>query len=306
MLRPGGSYAVDYWHQVVPGLPVEEYSCAMYLAARGFLVIATDHLGTGSSSQPADGRILTLENVSQANALAARAILGHLEQGALAELATGEEGRQCLEALPEMVVVHVAAFAHSMGAMLLIEEQANYAVYDAVGFLGWSNQQLVMTGVAPEVMAEAVQNLREERGYISLDRASVRPLFYLPDVPQAVIDADESCAVATPLNVGMPAIGHPGIVAEQAGRIDVPVLHVLGSRDVSSLANPLEEMAFYRSARQYGVAFYEVPGSGHCHNYAGSRHQLWAVMAAWLAMTLGDPGRFLPGKAAEAQLETAH
>jgi pimeloyl-ACP methyl ester carboxylesterase len=155
-------------------------------------------------------------------------------------------------------------------------------------------------------MAEAVQNVREERGYISLDRASVRPLFYLADVPRAVIDADESCAVATPLNVGMPAIGHPGIVAEHAGRIDVPVLHVLGSRDVSGLANPLEEMAYYRSARQYGVSFYEVPGSGHCHNYAGSRHQLWSVMAAWLTMTLGDPRRGLPGKAAVAQLETAH
>jgi len=306
VLRPGGSYSVDYWHQVVPGLPPAEYSCALYLAARGFLVIATDHLGTGGSSQPADGRLLTLENVSQANALAGMTIHSRLERGTLAELATEDEGRQALAGLPEMAAVRMAAFGHSMGAMLLTAEQAQYAVYDAVGFLGWSNQQLVMAGVAPEVMAAAVENVQEERGYISLDRASVRPIFYLPDVPLAVIEADEACAIAAPLNVGMPALGHLGIVAEQAGRIDVPVLHVLGSRDVSGLANPLEEMAFYRSARQYGVAFYEVPGSGHCHNYAGSRHQLWAFMATWLAMTLGDPRRFLPGKAAVAQLETAH
>lgn len=286
LLRPGGSYSVDYWHQVVPGLPVEEYSCAMYLAARGFVVVATDHLGTGRSSQPDDGRLLTLENVGKANALAGRAIRAHLEQGTLALVATDDEGRNLLDALPEMALVQTAAFGHSMGALLLTAEQAQYGVYDAVGFLGWSNQQLAMSGMAPDALGASMEQLREERGYILADRTAMRPLFYLPDVPIAVIEADEACAVSVPLNVGLSALGRPGIVAEQAGRIDVPVLHVLGTRDVSGMASPLEEMAFYRAASQYGVTLYELSGSGHCHNYAGTRQQLWSFMVRWIRQAL--------------------
>jgi pimeloyl-ACP methyl ester carboxylesterase len=287
LLRPGGSYSVDYWHQVVPGLPVEEYSCAMYLAAHGFVVIATDHLGTGRSSQPDDGRLLTLENVSKANALAGRAIRDHLEEGTLSLAATDDEGRKLLAALPGMALVQTAAFGHSMGAMLLTAEQSQYGVYDAVGFLGWSNQQLSMSGIAPDALTAITQQVREERGYVLADRTAMRPLFYLADVPTAVIEADEACAIPVPLNVGLPAIGRPGIVAEQAGRIDVPVLHVLGTQDVSGMPSPLEEVTFYRAASQYGVTLYELPASGHCHNYAGSRWQLWSFMVRWVRQALG-------------------
>src|SRR5262249_3998850 len=54
---PGGTYTRDYWNLVVPGH--SGYSFADYFARRGHVVIALDNLGTGASSRPRDGDLLT-------------------------------------------------------------------------------------------------------------------------------------------------------------------------------------------------------------------------------------------------------
>ncbi|MFZ0715654.1 hypothetical protein [Mycobacterium sp.] len=62
----GGTYDKHYWHLDVPGHP--GYSFAEHLAARGFIVIAVDHLGVGESSRPADPEEVRLARVACADA----------------------------------------------------------------------------------------------------------------------------------------------------------------------------------------------------------------------------------------------
>ena len=287
LLRPGGSYTVDYRHLEVPGYSDDDYSCALYLAQQGFIVVATDHLGTGGSSKPQDGGILTPAMVAQANVKVAASIRTALRRRTFHTFAATEAGSHALESLPSMSEAQLAAFGHSLGAMLLTLEAGQYSAYEAVGLLGWSNHQLAPPGVD---LASMMAEVRVENGYVTANRRSLRPLFYLGDIPEAVIEADEARATVTPWNVGYAAIEHPAVVAQHAGRIDVPVLHVLGQYDVSGLGNALEELAVYQAARQAGVTFFELPGSAHCHCLATTRRQLWDYMARWTRLALGAGG----------------
>ena len=70
---PGGSYTKAYWHLEVPGRV--GYSFAEHMAARGMLVVAVDHLGTGESSHPPRAVDLTPSVVAGANAAVVREAL---------------------------------------------------------------------------------------------------------------------------------------------------------------------------------------------------------------------------------------
>jgi hypothetical protein len=63
---PGGSYARSYWDMQIPGHP--GYSFAEHLTAKGFVVLAADHLGVGASSKPVDGDRVNFETMSAAAA----------------------------------------------------------------------------------------------------------------------------------------------------------------------------------------------------------------------------------------------
>jgi pimeloyl-ACP methyl ester carboxylesterase len=69
----------------------------------------------------------------------------------------------------------------------------------------------------------------------------------------------------------------PGVVADEAAVVDVPVLHGYGEVDVSP--EPRAEPRFYR--RSPDITTLVVPGSGHCHNMASTRHLLWRRVLAW-------------------------
>jgi pimeloyl-ACP methyl ester carboxylesterase len=63
----------------------------------------------------------------------------------------------------------------------------------------------------------------------------------------------------------------PGAVADEAARIDVPVLLAMGERDV---CRPLaEEVAALKSATDIRVVV--VPQMAHMHNFATTRTQIW-------------------------------
>jgi pimeloyl-ACP methyl ester carboxylesterase len=75
----------------------------------------------------------------------------------------------------------------------------------------------------------------------------------------------------------------PGVVAEQAARIDVPVLIGYGSVDVSP--DPRAEAGLYGSCPDITTVL--LAGSAHCHNMSSSRHRLWRRLLAWAATVTG-------------------
>ena len=71
----------------------------------------------------------------------------------------------------------------------------------------------------------------------------------------------------------------PGVVAEHAALIDVPVLVGYGVVDVSP--DPRAEARVYRSCPD--ITTLVVADSAHCHNMATSRHRLWRRLLDWTA-----------------------
>src|ERR1700754_4581896 len=79
---PGGGYAKEYFALEIDGAG-ETYSQAAHHVARGLIVVAADHLGTGSSTQPAR-RGVSLETPAEPNRATVAAVLERLAAGTLA------------------------------------------------------------------------------------------------------------------------------------------------------------------------------------------------------------------------------
>ena len=80
----------------------------------------------------------------------------------------------------------------------------------------------------------------------------------------------------------------PGVVAEHAAQIDVPVLIGYGAVDVSP--EPRAEARLYRNSPD--ITTLVLAGSAHCHNMASSRQQLWQRLLTW-AETVTRPSEWL-------------
>lgn len=107
--------------------------------------------------------------------------------------------------------------------------------------------------------------------------------FHLADVPADVVVADSVTAKSVvPRVFGTAMI--PGVVAEHAARIDVPVLIGYGVVDVSP--DPRAEASLYCASPD--ITTIVLGGSAHCHNMASSRHRLWRRLLGWAAMVTGD------------------
>jgi hypothetical protein len=107
--------------------------------------------------------------------------------------------------------------------------------------------------------------------------------FHLADVPADVVAADLGTAKSVvPRVFGTAMI--PGVVAEHAAQIDVPLLIGYGAVDVSP--EPRAEARLYSSSPD--ITTLVQAASAHCHNMASSRHQLWRRMLTWTATVVGD------------------
>jgi hypothetical protein len=71
----------------------------------------------------------------------------------------------------------------------------------------------------------------------------------------------------------------PGVVAEHAARIEVPVFIGYGVVDVSP--DPRAEAGLY--CRSPDITTVVLADSAHCHNMASSRHRLWRRLLGWAA-----------------------
>ena len=258
---PGGSYTRRYFDLEVPGHA--GYSFTHYAAASGFPLVAFDVLGTGDSSRP--DRDFDLRD--QAAALA-----------------------DALAQLPDLVGQGgpLVAVGHSMGGYVAMLQQAAAGNYAALAILGTTNQHVAPLALPAEMIAAALTP--EGRvaiakqiaagipdPYISNSRGALLSWFHLDDVPQAVIDADLATTQTVVPRGCAASSSVPGITADAAATIEVPVLVAYGEVDVSPA--PHLEPRFFSQSRD--VSLYVLAGSGHCHNMANTRAILWDRILRW-------------------------
>jgi pimeloyl-ACP methyl ester carboxylesterase len=259
---PGGTYSREYWELNIPGLT--GYSFAEFATENGYGVVTIDPLGTGESSKPV--RDFDFTDIA---ATLARAV------SALPDI-TGEGAP-------------TVAVAHSLGGYLAIVQQSLFYSYAGLALLGCTNQHVAPLNLDPEFIARAATprgraDLTEQilsalpEPYFEGPREYLQSWFHLADVPADVVAAD--CVTAksvVPRAFGTAMI--PGVVAEHAAQIDVPVLVGYGVVDVSP--DPRAEAALYRSSPD--ITTVVLADSAHCHNMASSRHRVWRRLLDWVA-----------------------
>jgi pimeloyl-ACP methyl ester carboxylesterase len=277
---PGGSYARAYWDMHVPGHP--GYSFAEHMTSAGFVVVAADHLGVGASSKPTDGDRVNFETMSAAGA----SLVAHVRE----RLAAGssEFGGRPLPAVP------IIGVGHSLGAVVTVVTQATHRCYDAVALLGFTHgQKEVAVAAAGSVEREregdgdalqaiAVEQARAFFGdtwddvYGLVPRRPHHAWLHDPDVPAAVIAADDAQAVKWPRQAYVEAL-ISGYGARFAAQLDCSVFLGFGEHDVPPA--PHADVAYY--PRSGDVTLYVLHNSAHCHNFASTRTELWDRLGVW-------------------------
>jgi pimeloyl-ACP methyl ester carboxylesterase len=279
---PGGSYSRAYWDMHIP--QHSGYSFADHLTAQGYLVVAADHLGVGASSKPADGDRVNLETMSAASASFVEQARGLLAEGA------PELGGTPLPKLP------IIGVGHSLGACLTVVTQARHRCYDAVALLGFTHGQkevsVTAVGAAaadPEADGGALRQAAVEQAraffadtwddvYGLVPREPNHGWLHRPDVPAAVVAADDAEAVRWPRQSYVDAL-LVGYSAGFAAQLDCSVFVGFGDHDVPPV--PHHDVAFYTGSDD--VTLYILPDAAHCHNFATTRTQLWDRISLWAA-----------------------
>jgi pimeloyl-ACP methyl ester carboxylesterase len=257
----GGSYDWRYFH--IQGEGLRDYSMAAYLAARGHVVIAPDQLGIGESSRPAAPREATRAMAAAANHAAAVQAFALLTEGGL---------HPRLPPCPDPLKVGIG---HSMGAMVLVTEQARFATYDLVAPIGYTNHgaHLRVDGKHVSIAEPLDPSIPD---YRRVDRALVTPTFHWDDIAPEVLAADEAMSVEY-LSVMAWEAQHAHTITDTA-MISAPVFLAYGERDVSP--DPLDEPKFFSASPD--VTLYRLAATGHCHNFAPRRHRLWERLDGWI------------------------
>jgi pimeloyl-ACP methyl ester carboxylesterase len=276
---PGGSYARAYWDMHIPEHP--GYSFADHMTAQGFVVVAADHLGVGASSKPADGDRVNFETMSAAAASFVRQVRSMLADG------SAEFGGRPLASLP------IIGVGHSLGACLTVVTHARHRCYDAVALLGFTHGQkevaVAAAGTAERELTDdetsqetAIEQARAFFGeswddvYGFAPREPNHAWLHHNDVPAAVIAADDAQAVRWPRQSYVEALlaGHS---AGFAAELDCNVFIAFGDHDVPP--EPHADVAYYHHSPD--VTLYVLRNSGHCHNFASTRAELWDRIGVW-------------------------
>ncbi len=251
----GAGYTRAYWDARFEGLP--GYSYAAFATERGKAVLAFDMLGMGRSARPEDEGKLSRAKAAAAHHQVVAEVTAGLRDGRWADAAH----------------VITTGIGHSMGGLMVITQQGWHRSFDRVAVLGWANQPMTLGDTDAETMIEAIRP-----GYLPSPRAAMRALFYMPDVPDALIAADEAIGTTTPSCFGRDALT-PGIVHAEAAAIDRPVFLMHGSVDTA--ADPHREAGYYRASPD--VTVMRLADTAHCHNFATRRRELWDRMDRWIA-----------------------
>ncbi|MCU1397127.1 MAG: hypothetical protein JWN62_236 [Acidimicrobiales bacterium] len=279
---PGGGYNRTYFDLQLASFVDDDgdhltgYSQAEHHTARGIVMVACDHLGTGDSSCP-DPFSLSFGVLAAANRATVDAVLERLRKGVA-------DGIGAI--LPGTVI----GIGQSMGGCLLTAQQAGWRSFDAVGFLGWTNIHIQFAsadggrvtldgapeGSTPDEITAALLSAGEQMTY-----EMRRYAYHGDDEPSSLIEADlsgEPVSWRTPAQPPCVAwMVRPGATSREAAGITVPVLVAAGERDV--IADVHAEAAGYPMADDVTVV--RFPRMGHMHNFASSRVDLWDRLGAW-------------------------
>lgn len=275
---PGGGYSRGYWDIQWPG----GYSQAEYHVSRGWTFAAVDHLGVGDSSL-LDPSVLTFEVMAAANSAATQRIVSMLHSGTIGANTVAPSD-----------VPYVIGVGQSMGGCVSIVAQAAHRPFDALAVLGYSAAHTVLPSPQGGVRVTPVERGRTDNDAITNEAAEIGDVhvfawsFHYDDVEPGIYHEDlrggfpfrtESVpawgsATIPPAAASMLA---PGVVAEEAAAIDIPVFIAVGERDVCP--DPWSEPASYRAARQ--VSLCVVDRMAHMHNFASTRQVLWDRLHRW-------------------------
>jgi alpha-beta hydrolase superfamily lysophospholipase len=268
----GGKCSTGYFDLQVEGYP--DYSMADYLAARGFIVAAFDHLGVGGSSPVDDLFLVTPRLASAVNDDAHRAVVGGLVSGTLVP---------GVPPLPDLVPIGVG---HSMGGMLLGVQQARHATFAAVAVLGHGvGLPTVLTGEELScahdgtIGEEAVVRLARTRFAAPVAPAASPPppgSFLPADLPEPVRAAFVAQQTELLFSCGLTSM-LPGSTDREKAAITAPVFLGFGEDDLTT--DFMGCVARYTATND--ISLFVVPGAAHCHNQSARRTMLWDRLAHW-------------------------
>jgi pimeloyl-ACP methyl ester carboxylesterase len=283
VVMPGGGYSRRYFDLPVPG-----FSQAGHHAGQGTVVIAMDHLGAGDSSIP-PLEVTSLPVVAAANHAAVGEILRRLRAGTLSE------------GVPPAEPACVVGAGQSLGGHALLGMQARHRTFDGMAMLGsslvgtslpvrpGSPEIVIADGTTPEEAARIVLATTDWAWAFHWEAGAAADPALPPHDLASLVAAD--IADGLPVRRTAPAWGSltwpnlgasamlPGAMAEEAARIDVPVLLAMGERDVCH--PPAEEIAALKSATDISVLV--VPQMAHMHNFATTRARIWEQLDEFIA-----------------------
>jgi pimeloyl-ACP methyl ester carboxylesterase len=275
---PGGGYSRAYWDIQWPG----GYSQAEFHASRGRTFVAVDHLGVGDSSL-VDPTALTFEVLAAANSAATNRIVSMVRSGAFSANAPAP-----------VRIPYVIGVGQSMGGCVSIVAQAAHRTFDALAVLGYSASHTVLASPEGGVRVTPVERGRTDDDALRSEAAEVGDVhvfawsFHYDDVDPGIYHEDlrggypfRTESVPAWGSATMPpaaaAMLGPGVVADEAAAIDVPVFIGVGERDVCP--DPWTEPGSYHGAQQ--VSLCVVERMAHMHNFASTRHVLWDKLHRW-------------------------
>jgi hypothetical protein len=276
---PGGGMT-RRWFDLPADLP-GQWSLARHLADEaGLAVLTLDHLGVGESPPPDDPYTLVPRVVAAVHDHVVRAAVEGLRAGSL------------VPGIGPVEVATIVGCGHSMGAMIVVQQQARHRTYDGLALLGFGGAGL------PEHLDD------DERGYAG-DHDELE--LALPELVAArfggALVASRREARARPAGAPITPgdlLGHatgvlltlggltsmiPGTSDREMAAVDVPVLAVVGENDIVREVERLPQL--FSSTPE--LTELVVPGSGHNHVIAAERMVLFDELGRW-ASALGATG----------------
>lgn len=245
---PGGGMSARYFDLDPP------WSMAAHLAARGIVVLLVDHPGVGATPAPADPWALTPAVVADADAALASKALDSLRRGGT---------------LPPMPDLQATGIGHSMGAMLVVLQQARHRIYDRLVLLGHSDRGLPEVLTPAELAADPadVVELARARFGQPLPGGSTASSEYLvgPDLSDDARRAIDAAAAPLLAVCGLFAMLPRSHAAELAA-MDVPVLVGLAEHDIAREPHRPDHL-------------HVLPGAFHNANVAPNRRDQWDAVA---------------------------
>jgi pimeloyl-ACP methyl ester carboxylesterase len=256
---PGGGISRAYWHIETPTWIDDNYSFAEHMTARGFVVVAIDHLGVGASSRVDNPDEYTSEVVADVDAFVVDWLTAQL---AVTHAITS----------PRRIAV-----GHSMGAIFSIWQQARHRPFDALGLLGWG-----ASGLRIDELAESTARSRVNRSAWNADdsppggTATSDLLLAGMPIPLDLYPTLAACGTDfVPLD-GMERLARG---SEILAAVDVPVFIGVGDHDIMQ-GDPREIPAALPNCND--ITLFVLRDAGHNQNVAPNRELFWDRLADWI------------------------